>query len=110
MNPRSNSLILLALLVPILALTDTSAQRAQRTGEITQIDAENHSFVVKTARGETQIRTTEETVYLRGEEQLTFEDLRVGDSLQVIGTREPDHVVAAEVTLREEQVPPGDPM
>ena len=108
MNPRSNSLILLALLVPMLTLTDISAQRAQRTGEITQIDAEDRSFVVKTARGETRIRTTEETVYLRGEEPLSFEDLRVGDSLQVIGTREPDHVVAAEVRLQ--QLTPGDPM
>ncbi len=101
MNPRSTSLFVLVLIVvPIVTLSDSWAQRAQRTGEITQIDADNRSFVVKTARGETRIRTTEETVYLRGEEQFTFEDLKVGDSLQVIGTREPDHVVAQEVTLK----------
>ncbi len=101
MNPRSTSLFVLVLIVvPIVTLSYSWAQRAQRTGEITQIDADNRSFVVKTARGETRIRTTEETVYLRGEEQFTFEDLKVGDSLQVIGTREPDHVVAQEVTLK----------
>ena len=100
MNRISISRFLLAFsLVATCTLTEISAQRAQRTGEVTQIDAENRSFMVRTARGETQIRTTEETVYLRGDEKITFEDLKVGDSLQVIGTREPDHVVAREVTV-----------
>ena len=101
MNQRSIGMFLPALvLVATCTLIDISAQRAQRTGEITEIDVESQSFIVRTARGETQIRTTEETVYLRGEEKITFEDLKVGDRLQIVGTREPDHVVAAEVTLR----------
>jgi ABC-type enterochelin transport system substrate-binding protein len=101
MHRRTHILFCLALVLgATLTLTVISAQQARRTGEITAIDAVNHSFVVKTARGETQIRTTEETVYLRGEEKLNFEDLKVGDSLQVTGTREPDHVVAIEVTVQ----------
>ena len=100
MNQKSTSVLFLVFaLMATFLIRDVPAQRAQRTGEIIQIDAENRSFVVKTARGETQIRTSEETVYLRGDAKLTFEDLKVGDSLQVIGTREPDHVVAGEVNL-----------
>ena len=100
MNQKSTFLFFLVLVVmATFSIRDVPAQRAQRTGEITQVDAGNRSFVVKTARGETQIRTTEETVYLRGDEKFTFEALKVGDSLQVIGTREPDHVVAREVIL-----------
>ena len=100
MNQKSTCLFFLVLVVmATFSIRDVPAQRAQRTGEIIQIDAGNRSFVVETARGETQIRTTEETVYLRGDEKLTFEALKVGDSLQVIGTREPDHVVAREVIL-----------
>jgi len=101
MNQRSISLIGLAfVLVATCALTDVVAQRAQRTGEITQIDAPNGSFVVKTARGETQIRTSEETIYMRGDDKISFDDLKVGDSLKVVGTRQPDHVLAGEVTVQ----------
>jgi len=98
MNQKSTRLLFLVFaIVATFLIRDVPAQRAQRTGKIIQIDAEHRSFVVKTARGETRIRTTEETVYMRGDKKLTFEDLKVDDSVQVIGTREPDHVVAREV-------------
>ena len=101
MYQRSISLFCLTLVLgATFTVIEISAQRAQRTGKVTQIDAENRSFMVRTARGETQIRTTQKTVYMRGDEKITFEDLKVGDSLQVIGTRKPDHVVANKATLR----------
>ncbi|MEE8348223.1 MAG: DUF5666 domain-containing protein [Acidobacteriota bacterium] len=100
MIQRSISLIgLMLVLIVTFMMIETSAQRAQRTGDITSIDLESRSFAVKTARGETSIHTTEETVYMKGDEKISFEDLKVGDHLQVIGTRATDHVLAQEVTI-----------
>ncbi len=90
-------------LVPLLGtlmLDQAFGQRAQRTGEITRIDSENQSFVVKTARGETNILTTESTVFKRGDEEIRFENLKVGDPLQVVGVRKGANVEAQEVTMR----------
>ena len=100
MNQRSICLVCLTLVL-IVTFTgiEISAQRAQRTGDITSIDSEKLSFVVKTARGETSIHTTEETVYMKGDNKIAFNDLKVGDHLQVIGTRAADYVLAKEVTI-----------
>ncbi|MCH7802888.1 MAG: hypothetical protein IH937_02305 [Acidobacteria bacterium] len=112
---KKKTIPLVLLLVPLLGtlmLDQTYSQRAQRTGEITQIDVESRSFVVKTARGETNILTTESTVFKKGDEEIRFEDLKVGDPLQVIGVRkEGANVEAREVTIRsEEEEPSGNMM
>jgi len=112
---KKKTIPLVLLLVPLLGtlmLDQTYSQRAQRTGEITRIDVESRSFVVKTARGETNILTTESTVFKKGDEEIRFEDLKVGDPLQVIGVRkEGANVEAREVTIRsEEEEPSGNMM
>jgi hypothetical protein len=102
---KKHTIQLVLLLVPLLGvliLDQAYGQRAQRTGDITQSDSENQSFVVKTARGETNILTTESTVFKRGNEEIRFEDLKVGDALQVIGVRKGANVEAQEVTMRSE--------
>ncbi len=101
MKKRTIHLVLLLVpLLGVLMLNQAYGQRAQRTGEITRIDSENQSFVLKTARGETTILTTESTVFKSGDEEIRFEDLKVGDSLQVIGVRKGANVEAQEVTMR----------
>ncbi len=112
---KKETIPLVLLLVPLLGtlmLDQAYSQRAQRTGEITQIDSESLSFVVRTARGETNILTTESTVFKKGDEEIRFEDLKVGDPLQVIGVRkEGANVEAREVTIRsEEEEPSGNMM
>ncbi len=103
MKKRTIHLVLLLVpLLGVLMLNQAYGQRAQRTGEITRIDSENQSFVVKTARGETNILTTESTVFKRGDEEIRFEDLKVGDPLQVIGVRKGVNVEAQEVTMGSE--------
>ena len=103
MRVKTNYLILLLVpLLGILMLDQAYGQQAQRTGEITRIDSENQSFLVKTARGETNILTTESTVFKRGNEEIRFQDLKVGDPLQVIGVRKGANVEAQEVTMRSE--------
>ncbi len=112
---RKKTIPLVLLMVPLLGtllLDQAYGQPAQRTGEITQIDSKNQSFVVKTARGETNILTTESTVFKKGDEEIRFADLKVGDPLQVIGVRkEGANVEAQEVTIRsEEEEPSGNMM
>ncbi len=110
---KKQTIHLVLLSVPLLGtlLPDQAyGQRAQRTGEITRIDSENQSFVVKTARGETNILTTESTVFKKGDEEIRFEDLKVGDPLQVIGLRKGANVEAQEVTIRSEAEKPSDNM
>ncbi len=107
---KKRSILFLALIVPLLGtllFNQAHAQRAQRTGEIIIIDAEKKSFVVRTARGRTNIFTTESTVFKKGDEELTFEDLTVGTSLLVIGVRKGTDVEAQTVTLEEEEAPPS---
>jgi len=102
---KKRTIHLVLLLVPLLGtlMPDQAyGQRAQRTGEITRIDSEKQSFVMKTARGETNILTTESTVFKRGDEEIRFEDLKVGDPLQVIGVRKGANVEARDVTMRSE--------
>ncbi len=111
---KKKTIPLVLLMVPLLGtliLDQANGQRAQRTGEITRIDSENQSFVVKTARGETNILTTEDTVFKKGDREISFEDLKVGDPLQVIGVRkEGANVEAREVTLASEEELPSDDM
>ena len=87
------SLIAILLAVPPAVL----AQDAVRNGEIVKIDAEAKSFVVKTARGETTVETTDQTVVKEGEKTLTFEDLKVGDQVKVTGMRKEANVEAREI-------------
>ncbi len=112
MKKRTISLVLLLVpLLGILTLVQAYGQQAQRTGKITQIDSENQSFVVKTARGETNILTTESTVFKKGDEQIRFEDLKLGDPLRVIGVRtEGANVEAREVTIQAEEKAPSTDM
>jgi len=111
---KKKTIPLVLLLVPLLGtlmLDQAYSQRAQRTGEITQIDSESQSFVVRTARGETNILTTESTVFKKGDEEIRFQDLKVGDPLQVIGVRKGANVEAREVTMRsKEEEPSGNMM
>ena len=111
---KKKTIPLVLLMVPLLGtliLDQAYGQRAQRTGEITQIDSENQSFVVKTARGETNILTTEDTVFKKGDREISFEDLKVGDQLQVIGVRkEGANVEAREVTIQAEKEAPSTDM
>jgi hypothetical protein len=102
--------ILMAPLVATLALNQAYAQQAQRTGEITKIDSENKSFVVRTSRGETSILTTENTVFKKGEEEIGFNDLIIGDDLRVLGVRKGADVEAQEVTVQTRVEPPADTM
>lgn len=91
------------LLVVALALVVGStaapalAQDAVRTGEIVKIAADTKMFVVKTARGETNITTTAETVYKDGDKTIAFTDLKVGDAVKITGTRKAADVEAKEV-------------
>ncbi len=111
---KKQSILFLSLMVPLLGtlmFNQAHGQRAQRTGEITKIDAENKSFMVRTARGETNILTTENTVFKKGDEEIAFEDLTVGASLLVIGVRRGANVEAQQVTVQAEEVEPsGDRM
>ena len=110
---KKQTVQLVLLLVPllgVLVLDQAYGQRAQRTGEITRIDSENQSFLVKTSRGETNILTTESTVFKRGNEEIRFEDLKVGDPLQVIGVRKGANVEAQEVTIGSETEKPSENM
>jgi len=111
---KKRTIPLVLLLVPLLGtltLIQAYGQRAQRTGKITQIDSENQSFVVKTSRGETNILTTESTVFKKGDEQIRFEDLKLGDPLRVIGVRtEGANVEAREVTIQAEETAPSTDM
>jgi hypothetical protein len=111
---KKRTIPLVLLLVPLLGtliLDQAYGQRAQRTGKITQIDSENQSFVVKTSRGETNILTTESTVFKKGDEQIRFEDLKLGDPLRVIGVRtEGANVEAREVTIQSEEKAPSTDM
>ena len=102
--------LLLVPLLGVLVLDQAYGQRAQRTGEITRIDSENQSFLVKTSRGETNILTTESTVFKRGNEEIRFEDLKVGDPVQVIGVRKGANVEAQEVTIHSKTEKPSDNM
>ncbi|MBI2821368.1 MAG: hypothetical protein HYX74_04035 [Acidobacteria bacterium] len=96
---RKTAIYLLAFTFFFLGafLSQAPAQSAVRTGEITKIDAAAKSFVVKTARGETNIVTTDNTVFKEGDTQIKFEDLKVGDNIQVKGERKGDDVEAQEV-------------
>ncbi len=108
---KKQSILFLSLMVPLLGtlmFNQAYGQQAVRTGEITKIDAENKSFVVKTARGETSILTTENTLFKKGNEEISFADLTVGASLRVSGVRKGANVEAQEVTLQE--VEPSDDM
>ena len=111
---KKRNIPLVLLLVPLLrtlTLVQAYGQQAQRTGKITQIDSENQSFVVKTSRGETTIQTTESTVFKKGNEQIRFEDLKLGDPLRVIGVRtEGANVEAREVTIQAEEKAPSTDM
>jgi hypothetical protein len=73
------------------------AQDAVRTGEITKITAASKSLTVKTARGETEILTTDQTVVKDGDKTITFDDLKVGDSVKVTGVRKDAQVEAKEI-------------
>jgi hypothetical protein len=73
------------------------AQDAVRTGEITKITAASKSLMVKTARGETEVLTTDQTVIKDGDKTLKFDDLKVGDSVKVTGVRKDAQVEAKEI-------------
>ena len=67
--------------------------------------------MVKTSRGETNVLTTEDTVFKKGAEQIRFEDLKLGDPLRVIGVRkEGANVEAQEVTVQAEEKAPSTDM
>ena len=90
----------LAVAVAVLVMTFATlvhAQSAVRTGEITKITATDKSFTVKTARGETNIVTTDTTVYKEGDKTLKFSDLKVGDNVKVTGVRKDADGQAEEV-------------
>ena len=92
--------LFVALSVLVACSAAVSAQEAVRNGEIVKIDAAEHSFVVKTARGETVILTADDTAIKEGEKTLKFEELQVGDRVKVTGVRKGSNVEAKEV-LRE---------
>jgi hypothetical protein len=73
------------------------AQDAVRTGEIVKIAADAKSLVVKTARGETNIVITAETVVKEGDKTLKVSDLKVGDAIKVSGVRKDADVEAKEI-------------
>jgi hypothetical protein len=79
------------------ALAPLNAQDAVRTGEITKITAETKSLTVKTARGETNVLTTEKTVVKDGDKTIAFADLKVGDSVKITGVRKDADVEAKEI-------------
>ena len=92
----------LPIIVTVLCLVavfsiQALAQEAVRTGEISQIAADTKSFTVKTARGETNIVTTDSTVIKDGDKTLAFADLKVGDSVKVTGVRKGSDVEAKEI-------------
>ena len=72
-------------------------QSAKRTGEISKLDAAAKSFMIKTARGETNVTTTDATAFKEGSKTLKFADLKVGDHVVVDGERKGDNVEAKEV-------------
>ena len=102
--------ILMIVFLTFATANQVYAQSAQRTGEVTKIDANSKSFVVKTARGETNILTTDATAYKKGEQEIGFNDLMVGDSLVVMGVRKGSDVEAQEITVEEMQTDDMDMM
>ena len=106
---KSMGILMIAFLT-FATVSQVYAQSAQRTGEVTQIDANSKSFVVKTDRGETNILTTDATVYKKGEQEIGFNDLMVGDSLVVMGVRKGSDVEAQEITVEEMQADDMDMM
>jgi hypothetical protein len=102
--PLRVTIVLFAFL--LAGSTSALAQSAIRNGEIVKIDATAKSFVIKTARGETNVVTTEKTVVKDGDKTVTFEDLEVGDSVRVIGVRKDEDVEASEV-LKQPKPAPG---
>ena len=73
------------------------SQAAQRTGEITKLDAAAKSFMIKTARRETNILTTDQTVLKDGDKPIKFADLKVGDHVKIQGERKGSDVEAKEI-------------
>ena len=96
---KRSSFLTAILLLSFLALFSgqLAAQGARRNGEVTKIDAGAKSFMLKTARGETNVVTTEATVIKEGEKTLKFADLKVGDHVSVAGERKGNDVEAKEV-------------
>jgi hypothetical protein len=90
-------LLALTFLTVLCFAAVATAQDAVRTGEITKITAESKAFTVKTARGETEIVTTDQTVIKDGDKTLKFEDLKVGDSVKITGVRKEAQVEAKEI-------------
>ncbi len=90
------ALAVAVLLVSFAALAQ--AQSAVRTGEITTIAADTKSITVKTARGETNVTTTDKTMIMEGDKHLKFADLKVGDNVKVSGVRKDADVEAEEIT------------
>ena len=87
----------LTVFIVALGTAHALAQEAVRNGEITAIAADTQSFTVKTARGETNVVTTDGTVYKEGDKALAFADLAVGDQVKVTGVRKGADVEATEV-------------
>lgn len=97
MLKRASVAIGLFVVLALLSVGTASAQDAIRTGEITKLDAAAKSFVVKTARGETQIVTTDATVVKDGDKTIAFADLKVGDHVKITGIRKDAAVEAKEI-------------
>lgn len=97
MRRSLSAMLVLSCLLVAAWSAPALAQSAVRTGEIVTIDVAAKSFVVKTARGETNVMTTDKTVVKEGDKTLTFEDLKVGDSVRITGVRKDEDVEAEEV-------------
>ena len=94
---KKHAFYLTLTLLVTLVLAPLYAQEAKRTGEITKIDAAAKSFMVKTARGESNVMTTDATVYKEGDKMIKMADLKVGDHVTVTGERKGNDVEAKEV-------------
>lgn len=94
---KKHAFYLTLTLLVTLVLAPLYAQDAKRTGEITKIDAAAKSFMVKTARGESNVTTTATTVYQDGDKTIKMADLKVGDHVVVSGERKGSDLEAKEV-------------
>jgi hypothetical protein len=113
MKKRSVLLVLAVLLTLAVAASPVLASgRPDRVaGEITGLDATSGEITLQLRHGaEIAVATSDTTefyrkVHLGGLEAISFDDLAIGDRVQVVGTRDGEVLTAAKVIL----VPPPPP-
>lgn len=88
------ALVLLTLVTAVTATAYTALTRL--SGEITSIDADAKTLVV----GDVTVYTTETTQVLNCGEPATFDDLKVGQTVRVVGEEIDGKFVAKKICIK----------